>query len=896
MALSQGTRLGPYQIEAPLGAGGMGEVYRARDTRLDRTVAIKVLPQDGAGRADLRERFDREARAVSNLNHPHICALYDIGQEGERAFIVMEYLEGETVATRLERGPVPLPELLRIAVQIADALDAAHRRGFVHRDLKPANVMLTKTGAKLLDFGLAKSLGSDAAATMLTVAPTATSPLTAEGAIVGTFQYMAPEVIEGAQADARTDIFSFGLLLYEMATGRRAFDGKTRASLMAAVLKETPRPMADIAPMTPPVFERLVRIAIEKDPADRWQTMHDVALQLRFIAEGGSQAGVPAPVAARRRVGQRVWMGAALALLATTAALGYQVWVSRQPAPVRVLRAHIAPPEQAAFQFAGAGLGRPQVSPDGTRLAFVARRNDGITVLYVRPLDALRPLPLAGTEGALMAFWSPDGRSLGFFSAGKVKKIDAAGGPPLSLADAPAPRGGSWGKEGFIVFAPDQAGPLVKVSVQGGPVTEVTRLDDSIGESTHRWPAFLPDGKHFLYLARVVQRDEHNAIRVGSLDGKENRLILNGELNVEYASGYLLYGRDTTLMAQAFDPGRLVFTGDPIPIATDVQTDFAFSQMTFTVSQQGVLVLQTGDSTAGSDLKWYDRLGRSPGTLGDRFPYFGLSMSRDGRQVAVMAIDVRASTAGAPDIWIFDIARGLKSRFTFDPGSDNAPVFTPDGKEIVFSALRKGRKRMNLLRKSIAGSGADRVLYESDRDKFASQVTPDGKSILFYTRGDPQTKTDIWMMPLAGGEPKPIIKTEFSEQYAMLSPDQRFMAYESDESGRTEVYVCDFPVPTRRWQISMNGGERPRWRSDGREVVYLATDNRLVSVAVTPSASGDFQVGASTPLFQVQPQRPGAIWDMSPDGQRFIVNSSIVDVNSQPLTLVVPWTATIQKP
>ena len=891
MTLSQGTRLGPYLIETPLGAGGMGEVYRARDTRLDRLVAIKVLPQDGARRADLRERFDREARAISNLNHPHICSLYDVGQEGDRSFIVMEYLEGETLSARLDRGPLPMEETMRIGIQVADALDAAHQRGFVHRDLKPANVMLTKTGAKLLDFGLAKSLFSDSADPMLTMAPTATSPLTAEGAIVGTFQYMAPEIIEGQKADARTDIFAFGLVLYEMATGKRAFDGKTRASLMAAVLKETPRSIAEVAPMTPPALERLIRIAMAKEPADRWQTMHDVALQLRFIAEGGSQAGVPAPVAARRRVGQRAWMGAALALLAVSGTLGYQLWLRSRPAPVRVVRAHIAPPEKAVFQFVGVGLGSPALSPDGTRLAFTARRTDGTTMLYVRPIDSIRAQPLAGTEGATFAFWSPDARSLGYFSGGKLKKIDAGGGPPLSLADAPSPRGATWGTGGVIVFSPDQGGPLFKVPASGGSVAEVTTIDDSIGESTHRWPWFLPDGRHFLYLARVVQRDEQNTIRVGSVDGKESRVLMNGESNPQYASGYLLFGRDNTLMAQPFDPDRLAFKGDAFPLANDVQADFSFSQMTFAVSAQGTLVYQTGESVAGSELKWYDRSGEPLSNLGERAPYFGLALSNDGRQAVVTVIDIRG---GAADVWIFDVARGLRTRFTFDPGADNFPVFSPDGKEIVFSSLRKGSKRMNLYRKAVAGSGLDQILYESNLDKFASEVTPDGKSVLFHTRGDSKTKTDIWIMPLAGGEPKSIIRTEFSEQAATLSPDQRFMAYDSDESGRLEVYVCNFPTPTRKWQISSNGGEKPHWRGDGREIVYLASDNKLTSVSVVASAD-DFQVGATTPLFTIQPQRPGNIFDMTADGQRFIVNNSVVDLNAQPLTLVVPWTAELAK-
>jgi eukaryotic-like serine/threonine-protein kinase len=890
MPIPAGTRFGPYAIEAPLGAGGMGEVYRARDTRLDRTVAIKVLPQDGAERAGLRERFEREARAISNLNHPHICALYDVGEESGRAYLVMEHLEGETLTTRLERGPMPLEELLRTAIQIADALEVAHARGFIHRDLKPGNVMLTRTGAKLLDFGLAKSLFVDAPAQMLTVAPTATSPLTAEGTIVGTFQYMAPEQIEGAALDARTDIFSFGLLLYEMATARRAFEGKTRASLVASVLKETPRSISELAPMVPPALERLVRICLAKDPADRWQTIHDVTLQLRFIAEAGSQAGVPAPVAARRRIGARVWQGATLGLLGVSAVLGFFLWRDLSRAP-HVVNALIAAPEKAAFQFVGTGFGTPAVSPDGTRIAFAARREDGITMLYVRPLDSPKPLPLNGTDGATCPFWSPDGKMLGFFSSGKLRKIDASGGPPLSLADAPAGRGGAWSTSGVIVFAPDQSGPLSQVPAAGGPTTPASHLDESIGESTHRWPVFLPDGKHFLYFARIVQRNEHNGIHVGSLDGNENRLVVNTEANGSYATGYLLFGRETTLMAQPFDLKSLTLTGDAQPIADGIQADFSFSQMTFSASTSDVLVYQTGESDAGSRLTWFDRSGKQGGYMGELGSYFGLALTRDLAHAAVSLVDSRA---GAADIWIFDVARTLRTRFTFDPGLENSPTWTPDGKEVLFSSVRKGSGHFNIYRKSLAGSGNDSLLLDTDRDKFPSQVTPDGKYLLYWTRGDPATRSDIWMVPLSGKtEPTVVLRTEFGEQFAAVSPDGRFMAYESDESGRFEVYVSPFPAPSRKWQVSTSGGEKPHWRGDGREIVYLTPDNHLVATEVTPSAT-DFQVGAATSLFMIQPQRPGNVFDMSPDGHRFLVNMSIVSPNSQPLTLVVPWTGALK--
>ncbi len=891
MAIPPGTRLGPYEVEAPLGAGGMGEVYRARDTRLDRKVAIKVLPQDGADRADLRERFDREARAVSNLNHPHICALYDVGQEGDRVYLVMEYLEGETLAARLDRGPLPIEELLRFSIQIADALNAAHGRGFIHRDLKPGNVMLTRSGAKLLDFGLAKSLVADRPADKLTVAPTATSPLTAEGTIVGTFQYMAPEQIEGAPADARTDIFAFGLLLYEMSTGRRAFEGKTRAGLMASILKEMPRPMAEVAPMTPPALERLVRICMAKEPADRWQTMHDVALQLRFIAEGGSQAGVPAPVAARRRFGLRLWQGATLGLLLVSVALGALLWRFLPGAP-RVIRAFIAPPEKAAFQFVGTGFGTPAVSPDGSRIAFVARRDDGTTMLYVRPLDSIKALPLTGTEGASCPFWSPDGRMLGYFSSGKLRKIDASGGPPLTLADAASGRGAAWSPDGVIVFAPDQTGPLLRVSAAGGPSVPATQLDEALGETTHRWPQFLPDGQRFLYFSRVVQRDEHNGIRIGSLDGKEKRFLLNTESNALYSGGHLLYGREATLMAQPFDLGSLEFKGDPFPVADEIQVDFSFSQMTFSASQDGVLIYQTGQSGVGSELTWFDRFGKPAGVLGDRAPYFVVELSPDGGRAAVSLIDPRV---GAPDLWIFDVARGLRSRFTFDPSPDGWPIWTADGKQVIFSSIRKGKNRWNLYRKSVAGTGEDEILLESERDKFPTQCSPDGRSLLFVSRGDPVTKSDLWVMPLSGGgEPTPVLRSQFSEQAGILSPDGRFMAYESDESSKVEVYVTPFPTPSRKWQISTAGGEKPHWRHDGKEIVYLAPDNKLMAVDVNPTGT-DFQVGVSKTLFEIQPQRPGNVFAMSSDARRFLVNTSIVDQNSQPLTLVVPWTAAIDR-
>jgi hypothetical protein len=440
------------------------------------------------------------------------------------------------------------------------------------------------------------------------------------------------------------------------------------------------------------------------------------------------------------------------------------------------------------------------------------------------------------------------------------------------------------------VFAPDQSGPLTRVSASGGPATPATRLDETIGESSHRWPFFLPDGKRFLYFARVVQRDEHNGIRVGSLEGNEDRLLVNTESNGVYAAGHLLFGRETSLMAQAMDPASLALQGEPFSLADGIQVDFSFSQMTFSASESGVMVYQTGESTAGSRLSWFDRSGKPGGVLGDQATYFALALSPDSRQVAVTRVE---PSAGASDVWVYDVARGLRTRFTFNPGLDNSPTWTPDGKEIFFAALRKGKGQFNLYRKPFAGSGDEELFLASERDKFPTQVSPDGKLLLYYTRGDPATRTDIWTVPLSGkAEPTAVLHSPFGEQFPSLSPDGRFMAYESDESGRFEIYVSPFPVPSRKWQISTAGGEKPLWRADGREIVYVAPDNHVMAAEVTPSGT-DFQIGSTTRLFPIQPQRPGNIFCMYPDARRFLINMSVVELNSQPLTLVVPWTAAL---
>src|SRR5262245_43680143 len=658
MPLAAGTKLGPYEIEAPLGAGGMGEVYKARDTRLDRTVAIKILPAHLSGDPQLRQRFEREAKAVSSLNHPHICTLHDVGNQDGTDYLVMEFLEGETLAVRLEKGPLPLAQVLKYGIQISDALDKAHRQGVVHRDLKPGNVMLTAAGAKLLDFGLATAGAPMAPGSSLTIAPTRTSPITQHGTIVGTFQYMSPEQLEGRDVDARSDLFAFGAVLYEMLTARRAFPGKSSFSVASAILEKDPEPISAQAPMTPPALDRTVRKCLAKDPEDRWQTARDLLLELKWIEEAGSQASVPAVIRTRRRVAERAWMAGVAALLLATTALGvlYYRSVSEEP---QVVRAFIPPPEKANFRFVGGGNQGPvTISPDGRMLAFSAQGADGIQILYVRPIDSPTPQPLAGTAGAGMPFWSPDSRSIGFFAEGRLKRIDARGGPALTLCEVGVVgRGGTWNRDGVIVFAPSPNGPLHRVSDNGGQSTPVTKLDTARGETSHRWPKFLPDGKHFFFFVRLGAlgtSNENNGIQIGSLDGTPPKFLVRTQANVAYASGYLLFMRGNTLMAQPFDLDRLELGGEAVPLAENVQREPAGAIGVFSASQTGILAYQTGGEIIGSNLFWRDRAGKQTGALGESAGYMELSISPDRQKVVVSVLD---SNVGPPDIWIYEISR-----------------------------------------------------------------------------------------------------------------------------------------------------------------------------------------------------------------------------------------------
>jgi serine/threonine protein kinase/Tol biopolymer transport system component len=913
MSISPGVRLGPYEIVAAIGAGGMGEVYRARDTRLERMVAVKVLPDHLSSSEELRQRFEREAKTISQLSHPHICALYDVGEadveaKGERRtangvakepdiadsnalrpspvavrrvmYLVMELLEGETLAHRLLRGPLPLEQTLRYGIEIADALDRAHRSGIVHRDLKPGNVMLTKTGVKLLDFGLAKLQAAGATATSgLTSLPTVTpesQPLTSRGTILGTFQYMAPEQLEGSEADARSDIFAFGCVLYEMATGSKAFSGKSQASLIGAIMHSEPPPISLLQPMTPPALDRVVKTCLAKDADERFQTAHDVRLQLQWITEGGSAAGLLPPPVARRKSRERfAWAVAGAAMAAAALSVGY---LRRAPEKPRAVRFEIATPEGVSI------IDFPRVSPDGRALAFNATDSSGRSRLWLRPFNALAAQPLAGTEGTTRPFWSPDSRFLGFFADGKLKKIEVTGGPPQKICDAASGADGSWSSEGVILFDGRPQDPIYRVAAAGGTPAIAMVAEAGRKESLVAWPEFLPDGRHFLYMAQG-QRPEDHMYRVGSLDSKESKRLGAAQSLVTYAPpGHILFVRENTLVAQPFDAKALKTTGEPVPLAEHIGT-VSTGLARFSVSRNGVLVYRTGESA--SRLLWVDRSGRELSTIGDPADYSDTLLSPTADRLALVLTDPRV---GKADIWIRDLAREVSSRFTFDSGDDVSPLWSPDGKTIVFSSNRGGQ--FDLFAKSVGGGGQEEVLVRNDELKFAHSWSRDGRYIAFQSRGK-KTGWDIWILPTFGDrKPTLFLQTSFNELRPAFSPDGRWIAYQSNESGRGEIYVQAFPGPGGKWQVSSAGGVEPAWRADGKEIYYGAPEQKLMAVDI--KAGESFQAGVPHPLFQARVQPITNVRNHylpTGDGQRFLLLAPVGRESLVPTTVVLNWNA-----
>jgi Tol biopolymer transport system component/predicted Ser/Thr protein kinase len=858
MRLTAGDKLGPYEILAPIGEGGMGEVYRATDTRLHREVAIKVAS------AQFNERFEREARAVAALNHPHICTLHDVGPN----YLVMEFVEGQPI-----RGPLPLNNALRYAGEIADALDHAHRKGIVHRDLKPANIMVTKQGIKLLDFGLAKFqkgiTASDA---------TLTNALTSQGTILGTLHYMSPEQLEGKEADERSDIYSFGCVLYELITGKRAFEGKSAASLIAAILERQP------APLEPAGLNQIIETCLAKDPDDRFQTARDLKRALRW-AERGDPARPPQPEVKRH------WLRtAAAALCLILASVFASLWFARPVPATLTSRFNVDAPPNTVFVGPFAATA---VSPDGRYLVFAAGPGNGAPSLWLRPLDALTVRQLPGTEGANFPFWSPDSKSIAFFANDKLKRVEIVGGAPLVLCDAPqqftAAVSGAWNRDGVILIGGQDG--LRRVPASGGASVLLTKVDASRQEGGHGYPQFLPDGKHFLFF--IAGSPNTQGVYGASLDRPQQLLqIVRTNAKAMYTApvvgrpGYLLYLREQTLLAQRFDVGKLHLESEPVPVAEDVAVN-GIRRAAFWTSDAGLVVYRGGQGGAKSKLVWMGRDGKRLEQAGQEDFYGSLRLSPDGKKVALGRSDGNA----AEDIWLFEFNRSVMTRLTFDSRGNGEPIWSADGRQITLRSVRSGVSQ--LYRKDASGGGPEEQLTKGPNPKRNDDLSPDGRNLLYNQAGQ------LWVLPLGGdGKPVPLSQTSsFAEDFGQFSPDGKWIAYQSYESGRYEIYIRAFPLSAGKWQVSNQGGTFARWRGDGKELFYISSNNKMMAAGVQTSATS---VETDTPreLFPVSTPGPlGYPYDVTADGQRFLVLEAVgaTQGTAAPLTVVTNWQAGLQK-
>jgi len=903
--LSVGTRVGPYEIVAPIGAGGMGEVWKARDTRLDRSVAIKILPAEFAKDSQLKLRFEREARTISQLEHPHICRLYDVGDD----YLVMELLDGESLADRIGRGPLPLSDVLKYGAQIAAALDRAHRAGIVHRDLKPGNVMISKGDAKLLDFGLARDSapsrgprsrgdappipGSSPAFAATSKLPATHDdptelrferPLTERGTILGTVQYMAPEQFDGLEADARTDIFALGALLYEMVTGKPAFSGKSRSSLIAAIVDRTPTPISQLQPLTPPSFEHLVMKCLEKEPDERWQSAHDIAQELRWIADAGSQASSARPaVAARRRRGRLVIALAAAGWIAALAGAGVAMKARKAANERRLLKTEIVLPLDNVVNAPVA------VSPDGLHLAAVLTEaksanplpsaNEGESILAIRDLAGDQLRSLAGTEGATYPFWAPDGSSVGFFAAGKLKVVNLANGTIDEICDAPNGRGGSWSPLGVIIFTPNIYSPLMRVPDSGGTPTLAVKVPANVTRPLYRNPHFFPDGKRFFYTTGNQATLGRAILMASSLDGDVDRKILDYGSNVALIDDWLITARVPNLMAQRFDSEQLQLVGKPVSIGRNVDWYWARFQGLFAVGGS-TLVFRRPPTPVMHFLRLEPRSDR-PSEIREAGTYNGLHVSPDGRSIIVNRFD--ASTRKS-DPWLFDFDSGTWSRITFtaEAAGDDSAIFAPDGKRIAIASSRNVRTRMRELWTQPVGGAARQTLAAGADYIVATDWSRDEKSLVVSTQRS-ATGFDIEIVDATrGGAFVPVVRTTANEINGRLSPDGKWLAYESDEGGRTEIYVTNFPAATAKWQVSTEGGRTPYWSADGKAILFLHQD-RIMTAPVR--AGSLFAVDIPRELEQMGDRIAG--FSVASNGT--IVALRLIEEGKPPLNVVVNW-------
>jgi len=902
MVLSAGTKLGRYEIRSKIGEGGMGEVYRARDEKLNRDVAIKVLPAAFSEDVDRLRRFEQEAQATGTLNHPNILAVYDVGLYEGALYVVSELLEGETLRERMAGAALPQRKAMDYALQIAHGLAAAHEKGIVHRDIKPDNVFVTNDGrVKILDFGLAKLTGGLDGNQSQTEVPTRRVD-TDPGTVMGTMGYISPEQLKGQPADHRSDIFSFGAILYEMLSGKRAFRGESMAETMSAILREDPPDLSETNHAVSPALERVVHHCLEKNPAERFHSARDLAFAIESLSgtatssgQTMTMAGVTTATEGRKIAGMSrlfgnarlAWIVAALFLLALVTALGLALFYIRQPSPeAQVARLSInLPPGTTTVANTAPVLA---LSPDGRRLVFGASDAAGKSQLWLRPLDSFATQPLSGTDGAAFPFWSPDGRHIAFFVDNKLKKLDVGSGVIETICQGGAGQGGDWNRDGVILFSEGDGTGLSRVNAAGGKPEAVTEMDAADEERVHNFPSFLPDGKHYLF---HIRGGDNPGIYVGSLDAGDRKLLIplsadgaNATRAVWSPQGYILYALNRrTLLARAFDPDRLELQGEPFRVAENVIVSQA-GNARFAISANGVLAFIQGGAADTVQLTWRDRNGKRLGVIGPAAPWLTFRLSPDERFAAL----IRDEPNRLSSLWLLDLLQGATTRFITE-GNNGEPVWSPDGKQLTFFSARNSPPTLFL--KPLAGNVPEERLLQSRFQSSPASWSPDGKSLI-YGIFSPLTRGDIWLLPLSGErKPQPLFQTKSNERFGRVSPDGNWLVYQSDESGSNEIYVTQFPQPARSWRISTSGGVNPFWRGDGKELFFVS-GNKLMAVSIgSVSGGAEFQAGTPQPLFEIE----GINYAPGRDGQRFLTGVVTEKAPVPPINVVLNWTAVLKR-
>ena len=886
MSLHPGTRLGPYEVLSSLGAGGMGVVYRARDSRLGRDVAIKALPDPFARDPERLQRFEREAKVLASLSHPHIAAIYGLEEVEGHRYLVLEYVEGPTLAERLKKGPLPLTEALEVCRDIAAGLEAAHESGVIHRDLKPGNVMLTPSGGvKVLDFGLAKGGTGSNSESNLMDSPTLTTPPTGAGVILGTAAYMSPEQARGKAVDRRTDIWSFGCVLYECLTGKQAFEGETVSDLIAKILEREPDWSA-LPASVPPRVVALLRRCLTKDAKQRLRDIGDARLELTEVMTGPAEPAASAVPGKKRSARLDLALAVIAALAGVIATKAFDRISPHAPRPMRV---SVQAPDGMQVSDEVPDV---TISPDGSMLLFAGQDTAGVSHLWVRPLASAGSRMLPGTEGAKIPFWAPNGREVAFFAGENLKRIPIDGETAQIICKAPNPRGGAWGAGDVVVFAPTASGPLMQVPASGGEPRPATTLDTARGETAHRFPDFLPDGKRFLYVALPGKANQLET-RVGTLDARPGPVVVTSSNGAVYAEpGYLLFTRQGSVVAQRFDARSLKVSGAPRTLPDLFDASASYSGSPALMSSDGILV-QREAQWVKTRLDMLDRSGRTLSTIS--LPDGKYSTPRFSPDGSHLVLDSTTPGTGAAPLWMVELARGTSSRFTFEGLFENSATWTPDGSRVIFGGERTAGR--DIYWKRADGSGAEELLADAPGlFNDPNDVSPDGK-VLVYRSLSGETSEDIWMLPLAGDrKPAPLIRTRFNEIDAAISPDGRWIAYRSDESGRFEIYIQSFPALDRKIRVTTDGAQPlpnaalafTRWRRDGRELFFVGSDGQtIMSAAVEPGA--DLRVATPRPLLRVPRGTIDA--DVSPDGQRILACMPTGTHGRSVLNLVMNWAA-----